>query len=125
MLRIFDVPTARQGILKRKGVDEVSLPPAAAARLKELFGREVSAAEAVAGIIAEVRAEGDPALRRWSEALDGSAPTLARVPAADLQEALAALAPELRVSLELSIARVREFAFSSRAIPTRPRICSR
>jgi histidinol dehydrogenase len=109
MLRIFDVPSAREGILKRKAMDETVLNPAAAARLREIFGREINAAEAVSAILAEVRKEGDPALRRWTEALDGSAPANVRVPAADLQSALTGLQPELRAALELSIRRVCEF----------------
>lgn len=109
MLRIFDVEAAREGILKRKDMDQTALPPAAAARLKELFGREVSAAEAVSEIIAEIRREGDPALARWSAALDGKAPETVRVPAAELQAALACLPAELRAALELSIERVRKF----------------
>lgn len=109
MLRIYDVPTAREGILKRKAVDETVLNPAAAARLKEIFGREIGAAEAVSAILDEVRKEGDPALRRWTETLDGSAPSDVRVPAGELQSALAGLQPELRAALELSVERVREF----------------
>jgi histidinol dehydrogenase len=109
MLRIFDVDAAREGILKRKDMDQTALPPAAAARLKELFGREISAAEAVAAIIAEIRREGDPALARWSAALDGKAPEKVRVPAAELRSALAGLPAELRSALELSIERVRGF----------------
>ncbi len=109
MLRIFDVETARQGILKRKSIDETVLNPAAASRLKEIFGREISAAEAVAIILAEVRQEGDPALLRWSAALDGKAPDPLRVPTSDLQAALEDLPSELRAALELSIERVRAF----------------
>ncbi len=109
MLRIYDVPTAREGILKRKAVDETVLNPAAAARLKEIFGRDISAAEAVSVILAEVRKGGDAALRRWTEVLDGSVPANLRVPTGELQSALTGLQPELRKALELSIERVREF----------------
>jgi histidinol dehydrogenase len=109
MLQIYDVATARRGILKRKILEDYSVPPAVADRLKALFGAPISPAEAVARILGEVRQEGDPALYRWELALDGSALPSLRIPAEELAAALAALPPDLRRALEQSAERVREF----------------
>jgi histidinol dehydrogenase len=109
MLQIYDVATARRGILKRKILEDYSVPPAVAERLTALFGAPITPAEAVARILGEVRQEGDPALYRWEQALDGSALSSLRIPAEELAAALASLAPELRHALEQSAERVRQF----------------
>jgi histidinol dehydrogenase len=109
MLQIFDVANARRGILKRKILEDYAVPPAVADRLKALFGAAITPAEAVTRILGEVRQEGDPALYRWEQALDGTALPSLRIPAEELAAALAALPPELRRALEQSAERVREF----------------
>ncbi|MGD0006071.1 MAG: histidinol dehydrogenase, partial [Anaerolineaceae bacterium] len=109
MLQIFDVAQARQGILKRKPLEEYSVPPAVAERLKTLFGTPITPAEAVARILGEVQREGDLALYRWELALDGSTLPSLRIPAEELAAALASLPPELCYALEQSAERVREF----------------
>ena len=48
MLQIFDVDQARRGILKRKILEDYSVPPAVADRLKALFGAPITPAEAAA-----------------------------------------------------------------------------
>jgi histidinol dehydrogenase len=109
MLQIYDVATARRGILKRKILEDYTVPPAVAERLKALFGAPITPAEAVARILGEVRQEGDPALYRWELALDGSSLPSLRIPAEELAAALAALPLDLRRALEQSAERVREF----------------
>jgi histidinol dehydrogenase len=109
MLRIFDTQTAREGILKRTPPDEQTLPPAMLERMLTLFGAPLTPAQAVARIIQEVRAEGDAALRRWSEKLDGSAPDSFRVPISTLRETLESLPAADRQALELAAGRIRAF----------------
>nr|WP_245356746.1 histidinol dehydrogenase [Paeniglutamicibacter kerguelensis] len=69
-----------------------------------------TAAEAVEGIIARVRAEGFVALRELAERFDGVTQTHTRVPAEAMVRALVELDPEVRAGLEESIARARAFA---------------
>ncbi len=109
MLSIYSVDEANSGILKRRPFDETVVPPAVAESLKATFGRPLTPAEAVAQILSEVRREGDAALLRWTEKLDGRAPESLRVPQKELDQALAALPGNLRYSLEQSIARVRAY----------------
>lgn len=70
---------------------------------------DVQAAMSVAAdLIADVRERGVTALREQAERFDGGAPASLRVPQADIDDAVAALAPEVREALEEAIARVRE-----------------
>lgn len=110
MLKIYDITTAKQTILKRIPPDETEVPPIVLDRIEATFGERISAEEAVRRILRDVRARGDSALREWSAKLDGfpeNAPI--RVPAEALSAALQALDPEVRAALELAAERIREF----------------
>jgi histidinol dehydrogenase len=110
MFIIYDVETAQKTILRRLAPDEVTIPPALAESIARRFGAPLTPAQAVERILREVRQEGDPALRRWAQALDGapSAETF-RVPQNELRQALADLPDPDRAALELSAERVRRF----------------
>jgi histidinol dehydrogenase len=85
---------ARRSILKRGPVSRA----------------EASAAESVARIIADVRAEGDTAVRRHTEAFDGAiAYESLEVPRADVDAALARIGSELRGALGLAAGRIRSY----------------
>lgn len=70
---------------------------------------EPTPAEAVARILAEIAAEGEPAVRRWSQTLDGIAPKALKVPVDSMARALDELDPGLRLSLKLACMRIRRF----------------
>jgi histidinol dehydrogenase len=101
-------------------------------RTIDLRGRTLSAAEwlavvpraeaardhalaAAAKIVHDVAARGEEALREQASAFDGVSGHDIRVPASQLDEALDALAPEVRVALEEAIVRVR--AASAAQVP--------
>lgn len=110
MLKIFDVETAKQSILKRIPPDETAVPPVVLDRIAATFGERISAEEAVRRILRDIRSRGDAALREWSAKLDGfpsDAPI--RVSAETLTAALEALDPETRTALEVAANRIREF----------------
>ncbi|WP_425954249.1 histidinol dehydrogenase [Xylanimonas sp. McL0601] len=65
------------------------------------------ALDAVAPIVADVRARGAAALRDIAERFDGVRPADLRVPAGALEEALESLSPQVRAGLEEAIRRVR------------------
>ncbi len=108
-LRIYTAAEARQTILRRRPPAEEPLPPAAAARIREIFGQELGPAEAVGRILEAVRREGDAAVRRFTELLDGYRPEALEVPAAEIRAAAESLDPELAESLRLAAERVRAF----------------
>ncbi|WP_431798445.1 histidinol dehydrogenase [Microbacterium kunmingense] len=70
-------------------------------------GTREAAFAAATDIVADVAARGEASLRDQAERFDGVTGHDLRVPAAHLDEALAALAPDIRSALEEAIARVR------------------
>jgi histidinol dehydrogenase len=85
---------ARRTILKRGQVSEA----------------EASAAEAVRRIIADVRSEGDAAVRRHTEKFDGPiAYATLEVPRGEIAAALGRIPAELRGALELAAGRIRDY----------------
>ncbi|WP_395243311.1 histidinol dehydrogenase [Agromyces sp. MMS24-K17] len=84
---------------------------------------DVSAALHVAQeLIDDVRERGSAALLDQSERFDRVRPTAVRVPAAELAEALDALAPEVRAAAETTIARVRAASAAQVPAPTRTQV---
>ena len=100
---------ARASVLRRRPLGETPVPPAVAETLRRTFGREVGPEEAVRLIIEAVRREGDAALRRFSEAIDGAAPAEWRVSDAELRAARDAVDSETLRALQLAAERVRVF----------------
>ncbi len=87
-------------------------PAATAAGLRQLIPAPDSVQEAVAEIIAAVRAGGDAAVAEYTRRFDrgGDSPEPLKVPQADLESAARQLAPELRAGLELAIDNVHAVA---------------
>jgi len=109
MLQIYTTAQASQTILKRAPMDDMEIPEAVLERTARLFGERLSPTQAVERILKDVRQRGDAALREWTTRLDGSAPAAVRVPAEELQAALATLTPAQRAAFELAAERVRKF----------------
>lgn len=65
------------------------------------------AAESAAVLVADVRARGAAALAEQAARFDGGAPDTVRVPASDIQAAVAGLDPAIRAGLDEAIRRVR------------------
>ncbi|GAB4541194.1 MAG: histidinol dehydrogenase [Anaerolineales bacterium] len=109
MISIFDTDAAKQSILRRIPLEEAVVPPAMLDRLEKLFGERISPYEAVTRILREIRAEGDAALKRWTEKLDGKAADSFRVSPEALRAALNDLPAQQRSALELSAQRIAAF----------------
>ena len=96
--------------LTRRGTQpEPKLPQAIMDRNAEIFGRPMTAHEVVAQVIADVRTEGDEAVRRYTSLFDNRQMTDIEVPRAEWERALDAIDPELRGALELAAERIRAF----------------
>jgi histidinol dehydrogenase len=106
---IYDVATARGGVLRRRPPDEVTLSAEAQAGLRRVFGRELTAEEAVRAILADVRHEGDAAVRRYTAAFDGVALEALEVTPAEVAAALAALDPAELDAWRLAVEQVERF----------------
>jgi histidinol dehydrogenase len=90
-------------------------PAGLARELRELVPAPESVAEAVAEIIARVRASGDDALRFYTREFDtgGSTPSALRVPDAELDTACDRLDDDIRAALQVAIANVTRVAEAS------------
>lgn len=89
---ITDLNAARTGVLRRAALDE-----------------DATTATVVAGIIGEVRAGGDAALRTLSARFDGVTPAVLEVPRAQWAAAAASLPADLLAALELATAELQRF----------------
>lgn len=83
--------------------------PAAAARLRDLFGGPISALDAVRAIVADVRVRGDAAVAEWTQRIDGVQVAQARVDANQMAACWEALDPGLRNALSAAAERIRGF----------------
>jgi histidinol dehydrogenase len=108
MLRIYEVDEAERTVLKRRQLGE-QLPVALQEGLRQVFGRELTPADAVRQILVDVQRAGDAALRQWTARLDGIDLTDFAVPPAAWQAAYQGLPADLRESLEIAVERVRAF----------------
>lgn len=106
---IYDLPSARDGILKRHSWAETNYPPSLLQGIERSFGVALSPEQAVAHILEDVRQRGDEALYHWSHRLDGATSRHLLASKAERQAALAQLEPELRAALELAAERIAAF----------------
>jgi len=84
-------PEERRNLYRRTGID-----------FSELV-------EQVAPLVEDVRRRGDNAVRDWTLRFDGADLADFRVPADEMDKALAGLHPALREAMEISIANIRKF----------------
>ena len=100
---------------------------ATAAKLRELFGRDISATDAVRAIVADVRDRGDAALAQWTRRIDGVDVPATRLDEAHLANAFEALDGGVRNALTAAADRIR--AFHQLQVDTRlrgePALCLR
>ncbi len=100
---------ARRSVLCRRPLEEIALPAAVAATLRQVFGRDVSAEEAVRLIIDAVRREGDQALRRFAVAIDGHAPDTWETSEEEFRAAAKEVDRETIGAIQIAAERVRHF----------------
>jgi histidinol dehydrogenase len=109
-MRILDgIAAGRMHIQRLRDPRETTLPESVAARLKEIFHRDLSAVEAVAQIVADVRREGDAALQDYAQRIDGAPLGSFSAGADALGAAYLAQPTELREALHLAADRIRAF----------------
>ena len=109
-IRILDgIEAGRAHIRRLRDPKGTALPESVAARLNEIFGRDLSAEEAVAQIVADVRREGDAALHDYARRIDGAPLKALSVGAGALETAYLAQPAELRDALHLAADRIRAF----------------
>ena len=90
-------------------LDLDSLPESVAERTRQVFGPDVTPEQSVVTMLRDVRREGDAAIRRYAQLLDGVELTEFRVADAELAQARAAISPELESALQLAARRIADF----------------
>ncbi|MXZ75356.1 MAG: histidinol dehydrogenase [Gemmatimonadetes bacterium] len=108
-MRILSAEEAGSSILRRRPLNEAMHTPEIEARNRELFGEPLTAEQAVARIVNDVRDNGDDAIRKYARLLDGSAPDTFEVPRSEIDEVAASLPSGLLDALETAAGRIRTF----------------
>ncbi|MGH2461542.1 MAG: histidinol dehydrogenase, partial [Chloroflexota bacterium] len=110
LLRIVDdLQIARATVLRREPAENLALPAPVRDRIREVFGVDLSADLAVAKIIADVRANGDAALRRFGLAFDGQSIDSLEVSTSAIDQAWRTLPTAGQDALALAADRIRRF----------------
>jgi histidinol dehydrogenase len=110
----LDVETAQRELAARRPTDTLELPEEMRRRNQDVFGADLSAREVVERIIADVRVDGDDAIRRYVKAFEGVDLTTLEVGAEAIEEAFAAIGSDLRAALQQAAERIRAFYERSR-----------
>jgi histidinol dehydrogenase len=105
----YDPQTARQTILKRTPPDEFPVSERMLDGITQLFGEQITPEAAVTRILKDVRTNGDAALQKWTQRLDGLDLKPAPVPMTSVKSALASVSTVERDALEKAAARVEAF----------------
>ncbi len=100
---------ARETLLRRKPLDELEAPTALRESIASIFGEPLTPDQAVARILADVRAQGDEAVRDYSRRIDGAELDELRVSPERIARAWRNTSLAVRDALELAVARIRAF----------------
>lgn len=113
MKRIAGIAAARR-MLSREALVPEELPPRAEEKIKAVFGRPLTASQAVSRIIDDVRRRGDAALRHYARVIDGVELGDFRVSRAEIESAMREVDVGVLAALKFAAGRVREFHESCR-----------
>ena len=109
-MKLIEGYEAAKKILSRHNVAAYgNVSPAVIARLKEIFGREISPEQAVAQILEDVRTKGDAAIREYTLKIDGIKTGELEVSKAEIRAAYNDVTKELVTALEIAGDRVQQF----------------
>ena len=107
--RYDDVDEARRELLARRTLGEAPLPAPVVAKIRQVFGKDLSADQVVRRIIRDVRAEGDAAIVRYTEAIDGRRIENLVVSPAEIDAAMAKVPADVIAGLEVAAGQIRGF----------------
>ncbi len=106
---VADVAEAQRTILARRPPEEETLSPRMREGIARVFGAELSVGEVVERILADVRRDGDAALRHYTEAIDGARLGALLVTEAEIAAGVAGVPPETLAALRMAAARIEAF----------------
>ena len=106
---ILDPEPARKSILRRQPWDAFDLPEEILDSIEDIFGARIGPDEAVRRILADVRAGGDAAVRKWTQKLDRVSLDDLRVDPQTILQETGDVAPEVYEALVLAAERIENF----------------
>ncbi len=106
---VADVAEAQRTILARRPPEEETLSPRLREGIARVFGAELSVGEVVDRILADVRRDGDAALRHYTEAIDGARLDALLVSEAEIAAGVARVSPATLAALRTAAARIEAF----------------
>ncbi len=109
LFQLYTPDQARKTILHRSPVGEVSVTPTLAAGIERVFGEALTPEAAVQRILADVRQDGDEAIRDWTEKIDGVRLEEFAVEPSAIEAAYEQIEPDLRDALHVAADRIRAF----------------
>ena len=108
-IRIVPAAVARDTLLRREAVDSIHVTPHMAEGIRRVWGADLTPAQVVDRILADVRQRGDRAVRDYTLRIDGVALDDLRVSDAEMDAAWAATPAELRDALRHAVDRITAF----------------
>jgi histidinol dehydrogenase len=106
---IKGIAAARARLSRQAVVDLGEVSPRIKQRLKEIFGREIAAGEAVAQILQDVLSKGDSAVSDYTFKIDGFKPGAMEISREQVQGAYSHISTELIEAVKLAATRIRGF----------------
>ncbi len=109
LMKIYDVPSAQNTILKRPVWDEVEVTPELRAGIERIFGQPLTPDQAVETILRQVRQQGDAALFDYNRRIEGADLSQLRVSEQEMDAAWRNTPAGLRQALQVAADRIRLF----------------
>jgi histidinol dehydrogenase len=103
------IEAGRDKLSRARTLDDKTITPALADKIRAAFGQDLTAEQAVSRIIAEVRARGDDALREWTTRLDGVDLPRSKVSDEEIDAAVEETPAAVREALQCAANRIRAF----------------
>ncbi len=112
---VIGAQNARETVLRRRSLDEVEATPQLQSEITRLFGKPLTPNGVVTQILHDVREQGDEAVRRYSQLLDGGVVEPVRVPEERIAQAWQHTPEKLRQALQNAAERIAAFHEHQRA----------
>ena len=112
---VYGMDAARQALLGSRGLGLTDAPDELADGTEQRFGERLTPAQVVERIVTRVRADGDAAVREFTDLIDGRSPKNIEVPGSQIDAALAEAPADLVGALRIAAERIEKF--HRRAMP--------
>lgn len=109
MLKQYDPQAAKGTILKRTPPDEFPVSQRVLDGIAQLFGEPLTPEQAVTRILTDVRMDGNSAIRKWTQRLDGLDLAPTPVSPVAIRHALDSISAAQRDALKLAASRIEAF----------------